>query len=415
MGPGFISPEDAPVAYHFWTRNPNDYLFRTNYYPVRVPLDRCFHYFRQERVRQARGVSCFAPVMQDIRDHADLRSSHLWRARMEACIGAVIKTNAAPGNGIGGAPLSLPRAPGDPGTTPSGLPTFDFVPGMTPVLRPGEDIAFLNPQAAGGTFDAFSTNILRGIAAGLDISYEQLVRDFSKGSYSSQRQGMLEDRRAWKKEQDLLIDLFIAPVYRLFIQCAILEGKFDDLIDIGDYLANPAAFCEAEYVPDGFEWIDPLKEAKAAETKIALRLTTRKELITERGGRLRNTLEQISDEKKLSEELDIPFPENQGAADALLKQGVITPGSEKPSGKEGSDEDMPPDGQDPHADDDEFEFEPEFGEGETVTSAEESLLPQNSPPITIAGRGFGAPSDAFGPNDVFDNPQHNPEAAPGGY
>ncbi len=418
-----IDDTAAPVAYHFWTRNPNDYLFRTNYYPVRVPLHRCMHFFRQERVRQARGVTLFAPVMQDVRDLSDLRGSHLWRARMEACIGAVIKTDIAPGSVPGQGPLSLPRAQGDSGSTPSGMPTFDFVPGMVPTLRPGESIEFLNPQAAGTTFQPFTMNILRGIAAGLNMSYEQLVRDFSQGTYSSQRQGMLEDWRAWRAEQDLLIDLVVAPMYRLFIQCAFLEGKFDDIVGAAEYLANPARFCEAEYVPDGHEWIDPLKEATAAEKLLALRLVTRKELITGRGGRMRNTFEQIRDEKVLSEDMEIPFPEDLSAQAAMLKGGVVPPGG-VPAGQANSAQGQPPvskvNSQIPRqqaagaldGSEIEFDFEPDF---DTVTSDSESMLPEASEPITIAGKGFGAPSDSFGPNDVFDNAAHNPEAAPGGY
>jgi lambda family phage portal protein len=408
----------APVAFHFYSRNPNDYLFRTNYYPVRVPIDRCFHYFKQDRVRQVRGVTMFAPVMPDIRDHASFRSAHLWRARMEACIGAVIKTNTAPPSAPGGGLLSMPRAPGDPGTTPSGLPTFDFVPGMTPVLKTGEEIEFHNPTAAGNNFDPFTKSILRGIAAGLNISYEQLSRDFTNGSYASQRQALLEDRRAWRQEQDLLIDLVVAPMYRLFIQCAFLEGKFDDLIDPAEYLANPARFCEAEYVPDGFEWIDPAKEATAAEKNLSLRLITRKELIAGRGGRLRNTLEQIAEEKKLSEELHISFPEDINAAASMLKGGVIPPGGGGTAGQPGASPGQPPvdpadiDPADIEFDPDDFELEPSF-DNETVTSPAESLLPEE--PITIAGKGFGSPPNTFGPHDVFDNPQHNPEAAPGGY
>ncbi|HWE39678.1 MAG TPA: phage portal protein, partial [Isosphaeraceae bacterium] len=253
--------------------------------------------------------------------------------------------------------------------------------------------------------------------AGLDMSYEQLVRDFSRGTYSSQRQGMLEDRRGWKAEQDLLIDTVVGPVYRLFIACAFAEGKFADLVDIREFFANPSRFTEAEYIPDGHEWIDPLKEATGFEKLIALRLVTRKELIAGRGGRMRNTFQQIHDEKRLSKELDIAFPEDVAAQASMLKGAVIPPGSSGGGPAPGAPLIPPAPGGAPAAmrDDDEIDwdgdsdFEPDF-DNETVGEPTQALLPQFAAPITIAGKGFGSPSDAFGPHDVFDNPQH---AAPG--
>lgn len=403
-----IDETAAPVAYHFWTRNPNDYLFRTNYFPVRVPLDRCMHYFDQERTRQVRGETMFAPVMIDSREHASIRSALAWRFRMEACIGAAIKSNTpAPGLGMGGPP-SMPRAPSDSGTTPSGLNKFDFVPGMMAVLQPGEDIVWNTPTAAGGNFSALDEAILRGIAAGLDISYEQLVRDFTRGSYSSQRQCLLEDRRAWRAEQDLLIDTMIAPFYRLFIQCCFLEGKFADIVDIRQYFQDPARFVEAEYVPDGHEWIDPLKEATGFEKLLALRVITRKEIISGRGGRMRNTFQQIHDEKEISKELDIPFPEDLAAQMPMLKGAVVVPGQEGSGvGGRGSEESQSQTQQP----EDEIEWDAEFGDGaepdfENETVGEHGLLPALAEPVAITGRGFGAPSDSFGPHDVFDTPEH---------
>jgi len=420
-----IDDVSAPVAYHFYSQNPNDYLFRSNFKPVRVPRDRVFHYFKQERPRQVSAISAFAPVMQDVRDLNSLWKAHLWRARMESSIGFIIKTMLAPPT-ANGASVSLPRKPGDPGTTPSGMPTFDIVPGMTPVLRPGEDVVPFLPTAGGNNFDPFTEAILRGIAAGIDTSYEQLVRDFTRGSYAAQRQGMLEDRRAWRREQDRLVSHFIQPMYRKFIQCAFLEGKFRDIVSISDFLASPARYTDATFVGDGYEWVDPLKEVTAYEKALSLRLMTRNEIVTSRGGRFHNTMEDISSEKKLSQRLDIAFPEDINSA-AMLKGGVITPATQTPDepgaangaapDKNGTPKPLPTGPEDDqHFDpvniDDAAPLEQSF---DTVLAPEDRTLPDDAPPITNTGRVIGAPNDTFGPDDVFDNPQHNPEASPGGY
>jgi lambda family phage portal protein len=315
-----IDAEGAPVAYHLYERNPYDYLNRVGWKSVRVPAWRVFHYFDPERVMQARGVTDTAPVMQDMRDFRDFQSSTLWRARMEACIGAVIKQLAATAGG--GVPGIGPLQSGDTGATPSGMPTFDMVPGMVARLAPGEDISFVNPSTPGSQYDPFTTVTLRGISAGLGMSRGSLTRE-SEGDYSSARQDMLEDEREIGPEQDSLVDDVVMPVYELWYQIAWLEGKFVEnglpLINEAEYLADPHRFTEAEYIFPVRPWIDPEKEANAAEKLIELRLATRKELVASRGGRFATKLSQIAEEKKDAAAANVTFPEDVAAAAALAK------------------------------------------------------------------------------------------------
>jgi lambda family phage portal protein len=90
-----IDEYGAAVAFHFYERNPNDYLIRNNYRSIRIPAERVFHYFDAERVLQTRGATHMAPVLQDIRDFSSFKDATLWRARMEACIGMIIQEEFA--------------------------------------------------------------------------------------------------------------------------------------------------------------------------------------------------------------------------------------------------------------------------------------------------------------------------------
>ncbi len=54
-----------------------------------------------------------------------------------------------------------------------------------PHLFPGDDLKLQTAQDSDNGFSALEQALLRYIAAGLGVSYEQLSRDYSKVSYSS--------------------------------------------------------------------------------------------------------------------------------------------------------------------------------------------------------------------------------------
>lgn len=306
-----ISEDGAPVAYHFWTRNPSDYLFRRQMHSVRIPAERVLHYFKQDRVLQTRGVTPLAPVMQDMRDFARNQQAALWAAIMQTCLGAAITKNMPSGlGGLGG--MGGPPASGDPGTTPTGMRKIDFVPGTVIELAPGEDVKFLTPTSPGGAYQPFTDTLLRGIGAGVGISYGLLARHFD-GNYSAARQDMLEDDKQWGPEQDLLTGTTIDPLYILFVRFVVSEGRLDDLTDefqLGEFLYDESRFTAAEHITPARPWIDPEKEMNAYEKALANQLKTREQIITEMGNRFRTTWQAKSEEQSLARKLGLNLPED---------------------------------------------------------------------------------------------------------
>lgn len=325
-----IDRDGRPVAYHFYIRNPNDYLFRKTLEPVRIEAERVLHFMDPERVRQTHGVTELAAVLQRMRDADRRDNAEMMAAIMEACIGAVIES---PNHytGLAGAGGVNP-ASGDTGTTAGGIDTFDMVPGMVARLQPGEQVKFLAPTRPGGSFEPFARHNLRRIAAGSDLSYEQVNRDFSQGTYSSQRQSLLEDQRAWRPQQDLLTDLFVAPVYEAWYRFEVLNGRLP--VSPVELSKDPARYLEAEYVPDGHDWIDPEAEVSAYEKALGLRLITRKEIVSKRGGRFAKVFEQIAAERKAAAAAGITLPEDQPKQGAAV---APTQATQKPEPKQSND------------------------------------------------------------------------------
>jgi lambda family phage portal protein len=324
-----LDENGAAVAYHFFTRNPADFLFRRAFWSRRIPRDRVWHYCEQERVLQTRGSTPMASVLQDMRDHARIREATLWRRIMEACIGIIFKK---PFPTPAGSPLTYPFQQSDPnGQTNSGMRTADFVPGMAIEALPGEEVVPFTPTAQGSEFDAYDRSTVRGIGAGVGMSFGQIARQ-SDGNYSSARQDMLEDRKEWEPEQDLLIDDLLRACYETWFTFAALEGRFDVVpgFDLAEFMASRMRHVEAEYIPPPQTWIDPEKEANAYAILLKNNLITREEIIAMRGERFFNVIKKIAAEQKFIEEAGLILPEKaderadiRDVIKSMLKQATV--------------------------------------------------------------------------------------------
>ena len=70
-------------------------------------------------------------------------------------------------------------------------------------------------------FEPFTTSVLRSIASGLGISYHALSNNLTSVNYSSIRQGALEDRSMYQLYQQFVIEHFINPIFKSWLEMAI--------------------------------------------------------------------------------------------------------------------------------------------------------------------------------------------------
>lgn len=277
-----IDEHGAPVAYWFYRRHPHDVQGMSRPAPImleseRVPAWRVCHLYDPERVRQTRGVSRLAPALERLRNLDTYDYAQIIAAKAQASIGVLITTDPVNGERLG---MAQPAGEDGPDRQDAdGNDELAFQPFMVARLQPGEKVEPFTPTRPGGEYDPFTVRQLRSIAAGCGISYEQVARDFTGGTYSSQRQAMMEDRREFEPLQQILIDDLCQPVWADFIELAVLNG---DLI-APDFHRRPTAWTYAEWRGQGWPWIDPAKEAEASEKQLALNLTTRRQLLLDRG------------------------------------------------------------------------------------------------------------------------------------
>lgn len=289
-----IDGYNRPVAYHLRRQDVSGlWSGRVR----RVDADRVIYLPHITRCSQIREMSPAASSLPRIDDINLLVEAALKKEQTQACYGMAVIRNT-PGT-LGGIGRGMTGTEGD---RQGGYPEEYIAPGMIKYLQPGEDIKPIAPSGVSSTADAMIRTVQRQAGAGAGLSYEAVSRDMSQVNYSSARQGMLQDRKTYGALQQYLIDHFLEPVYREWLGWAVLTGR----VDIPDYPDDPEGYQEAVWIPPGWEWIDPLKEANANSVALQSGQTTLQKICAARGEDWRELLEQRAREidwlKKLTEE-----------------------------------------------------------------------------------------------------------------
>lgn len=243
-----------PLAYFLYFFHPGDTLYmavqreRTK----RVSADIISHIKFTRRLKQTRGVTVLAPALTRLDDIYDYESSERIAARIAADITLFIR-----------------KSPEFIATTETNERTFNMDKGMIfDGLQPGEDIGMLKSDRPNKDLGVFRDAMLRAAAAGTGTRHSSIARNYD-GTYSAQRQELVEARTGYESLLDYLVGAFYKPVWKNFITSAVLQG----LIDTRG--VDPEMLLEADFRGPTMPWIDPLKEVQAHQLRIQSRLTSR--------------------------------------------------------------------------------------------------------------------------------------------
>ncbi len=180
-------------------------------------------------------------------------------------------------------------------------------PGTMQLLDPGEDIKFSEPSDVGGSYEAFMKQQLRAIAIGIGITYEQLTGDLSGVNYSSIRAGLIEFRRRCAMWQhNVVVFQFCRPVWNRWLELALLSGELDMNADWVKKGAK-AAKEEVKWIPQGFDWVDPLKDQQAQQMAVRNGFKSRSEVVSELGYDIEEIDQEIAEDQRRASELGLNF------------------------------------------------------------------------------------------------------------
>lgn len=131
---------------------------------VRVPASEVAHIYRHERPGQVRGATWFAPVLIRINDFDELADATLMKQKISALLTAF--TTDVDGT-------ASPLGTEDPNNEAQDM----LEPGWIGNLPAGRDLTVVQPPAVREYAD-YSKTILREIAVGLGLTYEDLTGDY---------------------------------------------------------------------------------------------------------------------------------------------------------------------------------------------------------------------------------------------
>lgn len=261
-----VNEWQRPVAYHFFDRHPGDYQrpgvnVRKH---LRIPADEIIWLFRAERPGMTRGIPWLASTVTRVRHMGGYEEAEVIAARASACQMGFIET---------------PDGDHENDDVIAGEAVTEFQPGKISSLAAGEKFVSHSPTRPSGLLDPFMRYMLRGVAAGVGVSYESLSKDYSQSNFSSSRMGMLDDRDNWRIIQLWMIETFHQRVFETWLERAVLAN----VLDLPGFEIAPDRYDTPKWMPRGWAWIDPAKEVKAYKDAVRCGFMTQTSVLAQNG------------------------------------------------------------------------------------------------------------------------------------
>ena len=282
------------VAYHFLRRHPGDITD-----PglagevVRVPASEIVHVIDPVDAGQLRGVSRFAAGMVKLFLLDQYDDAELDRKKV-AAMHALFITTPAPAE-----PLDAAE-----GRDENDERTIDLQPGQITMLEPGEEVQTSAPADSGQTYEPFQYRTLLQVSAALGVPYAYLSNDMLKANYSNSRLALLEFRRRIDAYQHAVIAWqFCRRVWARWMDTAQLAGA----LDLADYADRRGEYLKCAWLPPKWDWVDPLKDARAEIEQINAGLKSRTQALAERGYDAEQVDTEIAADRTREKEMGLSF------------------------------------------------------------------------------------------------------------
>lgn len=290
MGVELDKKTRRPIAYHVLTYHKGDYDYmlpaNERKYEV-IPASEMMHIYKPDRAGQTRGVPWSTAAITSLKMLHGYREAELIAAR------------------TGAAKMGFFTSPAGDGFTADGfddadntVPIYDAEAGSFHQLPAGVDFKAFDPSHPTSAFADFEKSILRGIAGGLGVSYTSLANDLEGTSYSSIRQGALEERDFYKTLHRFMIDHFLDPLYRMWLENVTNFGY----IPITGETKMFKFTQDVTWRGRGFQWVDPLKEMNAAVVGLQNGIISHSDIAANYGRDAEDTFAQIQRDKETADE-----------------------------------------------------------------------------------------------------------------
>ena len=333
----------APIGFWFRSSHPSERWldgsqFSWRYVPARKPWGRLqvIHIYEQMRPDQSRGVADMVSALKQMRMTSKYQDIVLQNAVLNATYAATIESEL-PGEviweqlGAGGTSDAVGNYLSQLAEYSGGSRALQIDGIKIPHLFPGTKLNIQNAGQPGGVGTGFEESLLRKIAAGLGVSYEEFSRDYSKSNYSSARASMLHTWKSMQAKKKMVADRFATLVYALWLEEAINAGEIPLPEGAGPSFfydgLNKEALTRCEWIGASRGQIDELKETQAAVLRINSGLSTYEDEIARTGKDFRRVFAQRKREEAMKKEMGLVFngeatkPAKDNAGGTMNEQG----------------------------------------------------------------------------------------------
>ena len=273
-----------PLGYYMHKSHPGDNgLSALSTSDLRyIEASRIDHLKLVDRIRQSRGITVLASVLDRLDDIKEIEESERVAARAAAAMAVYVRKGTPDmfDASVSGEPREMELAPGS---------VFD--------LQPGEDMGTIASNRPNNQVVQFVDAMLRRAAGGMRVSYSSLSCDYN-GTYSAQRQEMVEQHGVYGGLWSDFSEAHVRPTWRRFVRSA----QAARLLDVGPFVDLTTLY-DADISRPAMPWIDPAKETKSYRDLLDLGLESKSHIIRQRGRNPATVRQQIAEEEPDNEKL----------------------------------------------------------------------------------------------------------------
>lgn len=202
------------VAYHLLTQNPNDFFFfnKRGDHRYRLDASELVHVMVHNRTEQTIGTPWMVTAAFLLHMLKTYQEAETTAARAGASKMAFLTD------------LEGKQAQYEGPTDAAGNKIMEAEPGCIEQLPTGMDIKSLDWNHPNTAFPFFMKTVLRGISAGLGVSYNTLANDMESVNFASGKLGIEDERQMWKSVQYWLIESFHEPIFASWLEMALTTG-----------------------------------------------------------------------------------------------------------------------------------------------------------------------------------------------
>lgn len=319
----------APISAFIRTNHPYDYMgldsigemFNWKEVPFRLPWGRLqvLHILDALQPDQTRGISDMVSVLKQIKMTKSFQDVTLQNAVVNASYAAALESELPP---------EMVAAAMGQGQQTFGGVAFDYMSMLSkymgaagaiqidgakiPQLFPNTKLRMQPMGTPGGIGTQFEESLLRYIASGLGLSYEQFSKDYSKVNYSSARAGQNEAFKMTQARKKLIADRVATEIFTLWLEEDIMGGNLPMYRGFtkDKFYRDPlvkSALAQCGWIGAGRGQIDELKETQSAMLRIKSGLSTFEKECARLGEDFREIFKQRQREDRMMEEMGLTF------------------------------------------------------------------------------------------------------------